>query len=159
MQTGEIILLVGAIATIAGAAATGYRRSRRLPERTGAEPEHDKPDRVEGSGSAPPDVNELLRRTLRRDLSLAAEHVHSILWLLEIARQHQQPITSAALTNLDLVSKHLAEIERRIEDASGAFDSPVSACAHHRENRVPLHLGPPSFGCHVSPFDRSTPYD
>src|SRR4051812_6052918 len=157
MKTGDIFLLGGVFGTMGGATAAGYRRSRRFSEPTGAEPEHDKPDRVEGSGSAPPDVNELLRRTLRRDLSLAAEHVHSILWLLEIARQHQQPIPSAALTNLDLVSKHLAEIERRIEDASGAFDSPVSACAHHRENRVPLHLRPPSFGCHVSPFDRSTP--
>ena len=77
-------------------------------------------DRVEGSGGAASDLNELLRRTLRRDLSLAAEHVHSILWLLEIARQHQQPIPRAALTNLGLVSKHLAEIERRIEAASGA---------------------------------------
>jgi hypothetical protein len=150
MQTGEIILLVGVIGTMAGATAAGYRRSRRFSEPTGAELEHDKPDRVECSGSAPPDVNELLRRTLRRDLALAAEHVHSILWLLEIARQHQQPIPSAALTNLNLVSKHLAEIERRIEAASGAFDCPVSACAHDRENQAPLHLRPPSFGGHVS---------
>ena len=121
MQTGEIILLVGVIGTIAGATAAGYRRSRRIPEPAGAEPERDAPDRVEGSGSAAPDINELLRRTLRRDLSLAAEHVHSIHSLLEIARQHQQPIPSAALTNLDLVSKHLAEIERRIEAANARF--------------------------------------
>jgi hypothetical protein len=159
MQTGEIILLVGVIGAIAGATAAGYRRSRRIPEPAGAEPERDAPDCLEGSGSAAPDMNELLRRTVRRDLSFAAEHVHSIHSLLEIARQHQQPIPSAALTNLDLVSKHLAKIERRIEAANVAFDSPVRACAHRPENQAPLHLRPASFGCHVSPFDRSTPCD
>ncbi len=159
MQTGEIILLVGVIGTMAGATAAVYRRTRRIPEPAGAEPEPGAPDHVDVSGSAALDINELLRRTLRRDLSLAAEHVHSIHSLLEIARQHQQPIPNAALTNLGLVSKHLVEIERRIEDASGAVDSPLSASANRRENQPPLRLRPPSFGCHVSPCDRSTPFD
>ena len=44
MQTGEIILLVGVIGAIAGATAAGYRRSRRIPEPAGAEPERDAPD-------------------------------------------------------------------------------------------------------------------
>src|SRR5690348_4435338 len=65
MQTGEIILLLGVIGTIAGATAAGYGRSRRIPEPIGAEPERGEPERVEYSGSAAPDVNEVLRRTLQ----------------------------------------------------------------------------------------------
>jgi len=52
----------------------------------------------EGAPLAVPDFSELLRHTLRRDLELAAEHVHSIRWLLEIARQHKQRIPISALT-------------------------------------------------------------
>jgi hypothetical protein len=51
---------------------------------------------------------------LRREVALAAEHVASIRMLLEIAREHQQPIPPAALTNLDLVAKNLAETLRRM---------------------------------------------
>src|SRR5574340_227192 len=147
MQTREIMLFLGAIAAITVAVAASFRRWRRIPRVSGAEPERDDPGRVEESGSAVPDLSELLRRTLQRDLSLAAEHVHSIRWLLEIARQHQQPIPPAALTNLDLVSKHLAEIQRRIEAVGDdtASESPVSAIAHHQEIQSPLHPRPPSF--------------
>jgi hypothetical protein len=43
---------------------------------------------------------------------LAAERAHSIRWLLESAMQHKQPIPISALTNLNLVSKHLAEMQK-----------------------------------------------
>jgi hypothetical protein len=151
--------LAGVIGTIAVATAAGLGRLRRIPAETRAQPERDEPGRVEQSGRAAFGLNELLRPTLQRELSLAAEHVHSIRCLLEIARQHQQPIPSAALTNLDLVSKHLAEMQRRIEDADGDSECPVSAFAYRPEIQAPLHRRPPSFGCHVSPFDRSTPCD
>jgi hypothetical protein len=116
MQTTEIILVNGILAVIALAAAFTYlRRGRRTnaahPERNDAGPAE------ESAPPAVPDFSELLRHTLRRDLELAAEHVHSIRWLFEIARQHKQPIPASALTNLDLVSKHLGEMQRRIEVA------------------------------------------
>ena len=60
------------------------------------------------------DLDEPLRTALSRELTLAAEHVQSIWWLLEIARQHQQPIPRAALTNLDLTLRHLREVKKRI---------------------------------------------
>jgi hypothetical protein len=69
-----------------------------------------------------------------RDLSLAGEHVHSIRTLLEIAHQHQQPIPSVALTNLELVSKHLAEIQRRFDGDETASKSPISVVAHRGQS-------------------------
>ena len=160
MQMREILLLIGVVAGITVATATAFRRLRRIPAASGAQPERDDPGREE-IGCEVPDLNELLRRTLRRDLSLAGEHVHSIRWLLEIARQHQQPIPPAVLTNLDLVGKHLAKMQRRIETAVGeaASEAAVNAFAHHRETQYPLDPRPPSFECHVSPFDRSAPCD
>lgn len=154
------MLFIGVIAAIAVATAIGFRRMRRFPGAASAQSGRDDPGREE-IGCAVPDVSELLRRTLRRDLSLAAEHVHSIRWLLEIARQHQQPIPVAVLTNLDLVSKHLAEIQRRIESGADEATSElaVSALPRHRETQYPLHPRQPSFECDVSPFDRSAPYD
>ena len=102
-----------------------------------------------------------LSMLLHLDLLLAAEHVDSIRGLLEIARQHQQPTPTSALTNLELLSKHLGEMQRRVETASGgtAAKSTISAFAHRREIPSPLHPQPPSFGCRVSPSDRSTPSD
>lgn len=55
---------------------------------------------------------------LRRDLILAAEHVQSISWLRELAREHQQRIPAAAQTNLELVFKHLREMQRLVEAES-----------------------------------------
>ena len=154
------MLFIGVIAAIAVAAAIGFRRLRRFPGAERPQPGRDDLGREE-IGCAVPDGSELLRRTLGRDLSLAAEHLHSIRWLLEIARQHQQPIPAAVLTNLGLVSKHLAEIQRRIESGAdeAASELAVSASAHHRETQSPLHPRQPSFECHVSPFDRSAPCD
>jgi hypothetical protein len=66
------------------------------------------------SDSGPPETGMPNIDSMGRDLALAAEHVHSIRCLLEIARQHQQPIPTAALKNLELVSKQLWEMRRRI---------------------------------------------
>ncbi len=88
--------------------------------------------------------------TLQRDLALAAEHVNSIRWLLEIARQHDQPIPAAALRNLELVSKHLGEMRRRI-------DTEFNAAARRPELQALPRPRPPSFGCHASPSGRSAP--
>ena len=152
--------ILSAIAIIAMLAA--IRRRRRihsvLRDRNGKRDDAPVGDRA----PAPvPDVGELLRQTLNRDLTLAAEHVHSIRWLLEIARQHQQPIPPAAVTNLDLVSRHLGEMQRRIEfaNAETAAEPPLSTLAHRRETQAPHHPRPPSFGCRVSPSDISTPCD
>lgn len=105
---------------------------------------------------AAPDLGEL-----RRGLSLAAEHVHSIRWLLEIAREHQQPIPAAALKNLELVSKHLCQMRRRIDGGSEevAPESEISEMAHRREFQTPPHPQRLSCGCHASPSDISTPFD
>lgn len=102
-----------------------------------------------------------LSMLLQLDVLLAAEHVHSIRGLLEIARQHQQPIPTSALTNLELLSKHLGEMQRRIETAGGGpgAKTTISALAHRREIPSPPHPPPPSFGCRASPSDRSTPSD
>jgi hypothetical protein len=89
MPTKETLAAIGA------AAVTGVRRWLRIPDTPATESTLDK--------------NRLLN-----DLSLAAEHVHSIRCLVEVARLHQQPIPNAALTNLSLVSKQLDEIRVRI---------------------------------------------
>ena len=110
--------MIGVFAAITFAAAfVGIRRWLRAPTAPqGVMRERDDIGYAEDSASAAdPDLSGLLRQTLRRDLSLAVEHVHSIRWLLEIAQQHQQPIPRAALTNLELVWKHLGEMHRRIE--------------------------------------------
>lgn len=109
--------------------------------------------------SAVPGLEELLRDTLRRDLSLAAEHVHSIRWLLAIAREHQQPIPTAALKNLELVTKSLCEMRRRIGGEEFVPESEISAVARRPELRTLPRPRRPSFGCRASPSDRSTPFD
>jgi hypothetical protein len=83
------------LAAIRAAAVNGMRRWLRIPD-------------------TPATDSTLDKNRLLNDLSLAAEHVHSIRCLVEIARQRQQPIPSAALTNLSLVSKQLDEICVRI---------------------------------------------
>jgi hypothetical protein len=162
MQTDEILLAVGLFGVIALAAAlAGIRRLRRM---------HFAPkDLVEQRGEAGhtadsakiqvSDLDQPLRRTLRLDLSLAGEHVHSIRWLLEIARQHQQPIPSVALTNLVLVSKHLEEMQRRIGNAEEEAESSVGLVTHRPEDQPPARPRLLSFRGHASPSDISTPYD
>jgi hypothetical protein len=159
MQTREFVLLLGVIAAVGIATAATFRRWRRIQALSGEPMRFDAVVCVEDAAAAVPDLNVLLRRALTRDLSLAAEHVHSIRTLLEIARQHQQPIPSLVLTNLELVSKDLAEIQRQFEGDETASESRVSAVADHREIPPPLPPRTPSFGCHVSPFDRSAPCD
>lgn len=105
-------------------------------------------------GTAPPPAAFADEKALLgRELSLASEHLHSIRLLLEISQSHQQPIPTAALRNLELVSKHLLEIRRRVDP--GPAD--LSAPAHLRSAQAPPHPQQLSFECHVSPSDRSTP--
>lgn len=132
MRIKEIVFATRALAALAIAAAfPGMRRWNRIPTLfEDLRPERDETGNVEDRGLAEiPDISELLRGTLQRDLGLAADHVRSIWWLLEIARQHSQPIPAAALTNLDLVSKHLREMLRLIEETGKevAPESPFSA--------------------------------
>ncbi len=54
-------------------------------------------------------------RRLSGNLRLAADHVESIRTLLEVSQTHQQPIPRAAFQNLQLVSKHLREIQRQLD--------------------------------------------
>jgi hypothetical protein len=51
---------------------------------------------------------------LSGQLKLAAEHADSIRTLIEICQAHEQPIPRAALQNLELVSKHLRQMERQL---------------------------------------------
>jgi hypothetical protein len=157
MLLKDTLLIVGTLVFVALAVVLArLRRSRHLIIETGEAVE------IPGDGcganpSEEADMSGLLLSTLRRDLSLAAEHVHSIRWLLEIAMQHQQPIPRAALTNLDLVSKHLGELQRQIQISGQerVTESEVSAAAHRQEIRHPLHPRRPSFESRASPSDRS----
>ena len=119
MRIKKILFATRARAALAIAAAfPGTRRWNRIPTLfEDLRPTRGETGNVEDRNLAEtPDISELLRGTLQRDIGLAADHVHSIWWLLEIARQHNQPIPAAALTNLDLVSKHLREMLRLIEE-------------------------------------------
>jgi len=49
------------------------------------------------------------------DLGLAADHVESIRALLEVSEAHRYPIPRDAFQNLELVSKHLRGVQRRLE--------------------------------------------
>lgn len=111
--------------------------------------------RAPASGGAGPPAAVLAGETavLGRELSLAAEHVQSIRLLLEISRSHQQPIPGAALRNLELVSKHLLDIRRRVDPEAEDLNAPVRLPSA----QAPPHPRPLSFGCRVSPSDRSTP--
>ncbi len=162
MQIKLSLLVIGVIAAVALAAAGRIRRwlPRIAVAARGMIQERDDERQPEcKANGATPDLNQLLRQTLRWDLSLAAEHVHSIRWLLEISRQHEQPIPRAALTNLELVSKHLGEMQRRIEIAGEETppESNIIAFAHRPETQPPLPPRPrqSSFGYHASPSDRS----
>jgi len=97
-------------------------------------------------------------RRLSTDVGLAADHVESIRALLEISQAHQQPIPRAVFQNLDLVSKHLRAIQRRLE-AGRPDEQP--------ELRLSSGEGPPAcqesprprlqqvaFECRASPSDR-----
>lgn len=55
---------------------------------------------------------------IRHELALAADHVHSIRILLEVSRSHDQPIPLSVLRNLELVGKHLRELESRSPEAA-----------------------------------------
>lgn len=100
--------------------------------------------------AAPPELDRLVADTLGRDLSLAAEHLRSIRCLLEIAREHRQPIPAAALTNLELVTRSLGEMQRQIRSARGE----VSAAADPAETPAPPRPRRPSSECRVSPSGR-----
>ena len=100
-------------------------------------------------------LDEPLRTALYRDLTLATEHLQSIWWLLEIARQHQQPVPRAALTNLDLTLRHLRELKKRIPIANQTSE-PEIGLTDRQETLLPSHPRP-SFGGDVSPSDKSTP--
>jgi hypothetical protein len=139
MQMTETMLVIGIFAALAsGAALLGVRRVTSA--RPVMQPEQNGAERINGAEpGAVPNCGELLRSTLRRDLSLAAEHVHSIRWLLEIARQHNQPVPAAALTNLDLVLKHLSEMQHRVEAAGRVPEAGVMAAVNDRPIQSPLH--------------------
>jgi hypothetical protein len=153
-----LISLVAAIAGVRLWRGQVAMRAGEMPadEKGGAATTQDVTD------TAAPDMGALINETLRRDLSLAAEHVHSIRWLLEIARDHQQPIPTAALKNLEMVSKHLSEMRRRVEIAGEeepAAESEISVVARRPDLQIPPRPQQLSFGCHASPSDRSTPFD
>jgi hypothetical protein len=161
MRTRDVVLAIGVLTAMMIATLLAViRRRRRIHSPLPGKDCNGDGAIGNGAPTARPDLNELTRYALQRDLALAAEHVHSIRCLLEIARQHQQVIPSAALTNLELVSKHLAVMQRRVEGAAGnaAVESSVSEMAHRREIQSPLHPRLPSSGCHVSPSDMSTPF-
>ena len=109
-------------------------------------------------------------RRLSTDVGLAADHVESIRALLEISQAHQQPIPRAVFQNLDLVSKHLRAIQRRLEAGrpDGSWDSGlvrgkvlqpvrsllVLAFSRSPSNAVLLHPIDESFAANVEVFRR-----
>jgi len=147
----EVLLAIAVFAAVALAATLVLRR--RAPAQAG---DDTGPAEESAAAAAPVDLNQMLCDRLRLDLALAAEHVHSIRWLLEIARQHHQPIPSAALTNLELVSKHLGEMQRRVEQARKPEEE-VSADGHPEALPAPPRRQQASAECHVSPSGISTP--
>src|SRR4051794_37685219 len=113
MQAKETVFLIGGVAAIGLAAAFAWiRGGPGIPVSPGDE-------NVEPGENVAPAVVLDLSMLLQLDLLLAAEHVHSISGLLEIARQHQQPVPESALTSLELLSKHLGEMQRRVKAAGG----------------------------------------
>jgi len=94
-------------------------------------------------------------RHLSGNVRLAADHVESIRALLEISQTHQQPIPRAAFQNLELVSKHLREIERQL-DAGPETTNLESALQVTPACRDLLRPGSRrlSFECRTSPSDR-----
>jgi hypothetical protein len=55
------------------------------------------------------------QRTLTR-ITLATEHIASLLLVFRIAREYNQPISSGALHNLTLVEKDLRGLQNELED-------------------------------------------
>ena len=51
-----------------------------------------------------------------RRITLAAEHIASLVLVLQIAREFNQPISSAVLHNLMLVEKDLCILQRELEE-------------------------------------------
>lgn len=137
MQLLGLVLLICLLAGLVLAAALA--RFRTAGRRDKAKAGTDEP------GGPPP----LPDGWLQRDLSLAAEHVNSIRLLLEIARQHQQPVPKAAITNLEMVGRQLNEMLRRL-GAAGEF----TAAENHPQAASPPRPRQPYAGCRASPSDR-----
>lgn len=84
--------------------------------------------------------NPIGHRTLKR-INLATEHLTSLLLVLRIAREYNQPIPAGALHNLALVDKELRRLQQGLEehlmqrkdssedwpqtDTDGRFEAPV----------------------------------
>jgi hypothetical protein len=65
--------------------------------------------------SEAPDVDPIAQRTLTR-ITLATEHIASLLLVFKIAREYNQPVSSGALHNLTLVEKDLRGLQKELED-------------------------------------------
>ena len=154
MKCMEPKVVFGAVSAFSARALVRLRRRMRNSSRQRDVVDGDRFDCIGECGKAT-DLDEPLRIALYQDLTLAAEHVQSIWWLLEIARQHQQPIPRAALTNLDLTLRHLRQLKKRIPIANQTSE-PELGLNDRQETSLPRHPQP-SFGCGVSPSDRSTP--
>ena len=113
MRRMEPKVVFGAVSALSARALVRLRRRIRNSPRQRDVVEGDHLDCID-LGRKAADLDEPLRTALYQELTLAAEHVQSIWWLLEIARQHQQPIPRAALTNLDLTLRHLRQLKKRI---------------------------------------------
>jgi hypothetical protein len=64
--------------------------------------------------AAEPVHDPITPRMLRR-IALASEHITSLLLVLRIARQYNQPVSSGALHNLTLVEKDLRNLQLELE--------------------------------------------
>jgi len=97
-----------------------YQWWRRTAAARRSETDVDLPAKAEEIIEVPPgeSSNGARYSAIRHELALAADHVHSIRVLLEVSRSHDQPIPLSVLRNLDLVGKHLRELERRSPDAA-----------------------------------------
>lgn len=114
-----VLLMVLASAMLALVMYQWWRRTAAYPARR-SDPDVDLPGNAEEIVEVPPgeSSNGTGYPAIRHELALAADHVHSIRVLLEVSRSHDQPIPLSVLRNLDLVGKHLRELERRSSDAA-----------------------------------------
>ena len=133
---GQVLLICLLAGLVLAAALARFRIARRRDKAKAGTDE---------AGNPPP----LPEGWLQRELSLAAEHVNSIRLLLEIARQHHQPVPNAAITNLEMVGKQLGEILRRL-GAAGE----VTAPEHRPQAASPPRPRQPYAGCRASPSDK-----
>ena len=152
MKCMEPKVVIGAVSAFSAKTLIRLRRRMKHSSKRRDEVDGYRFDCIGECGKAA-GLDESLRTTLYRDLTLATEHVQSIWWLLEIARQHQQPIPGAALTNLDLTLRHLRELKKRIPIANQAPE-PEIGLTDRQETLLPQNPRP-SFGCGMSPSDRS----